>query len=333
MGGSRTGEQTGDSGLRFPSTALRSTSVPSMWQPEPEWERLPRGAGAATAGLWRTERGGRTVVIKRLTAPLPGDPAEFTDPASPGWWRREADVAIDGIVDSTQGLRAVPTLEVHEDEQGISLVQPFLPGDGPGGLFVAAALGRFAATDLPPRPWLARQQLRSRLTRIAGRGGWPTLARTSIADLSEHLWSRRTDYLDRLDALPQVPQHGDPVPGNMHARSGTDVLALDWGTLGTGPVGADLGYWSLSTREEFDPLVDAYLSSLGSQLCDPDAVLLGARVTAAYTVLSRAEWALARVAGGDGALAGKFRHPSVSPHLLAVQRQFPQLEALVGGVR
>ena len=56
----------------------------------------------------------------------------------------------------------------------------------------------------------------------------------------------------------------------------------------------------------------------------------GARVTAVFTALNRAEWALARVAGGEGALAGKYRHPAVAPHLRALQRQFPQIEALVG---
>ena len=59
---------------------------------------------------------------------------------------------------------------------------------------------------------------------------------------------------------------------------------------------------------------------------------LGARVTAVYTVLNRAEWALARAARGEGALAGKFRHPAVAPHLRALQRQFPHIEALVEGL-
>jgi hypothetical protein len=53
-------------------------------------------------------------------------------------------------------------------------------------------------------------------------------------------------------------------------------------------------------------------------------------VTAVFTALNRAEWALARVAGGEGALAGKYRHPAVAPHLRALQRQFPQIEELVG---
>ena len=63
---------------------------------------------------------------------------------------------------------------------------------------------------------------------------------------------------------------------------------------------------------------------------DPAAVELAARVTAVYSVISRAEWALAQVARGEGALAGKYRHPAVAPHLRAVERQFPQIERLLG---
>jgi hypothetical protein len=35
------------------------------------------------------------------------------------------------------------------------------------------------------------------------------------------------------------------------------------------------------------------------------------------------------VAGGEGALAAKYRHPSVAPYLRALQRQFPLIEALL----
>ena len=55
-------------------------------------------------------------------------------------------------------------------------------------------------------------------------------------------------------------------------------------------------------------------------------------MTAVLTALSRAEWALARVAGGEGALAGKYRHPAVAPYLRSLQRQFPQIEELVGSL-
>ena len=71
------------------------------------------------------------------------------------------------------------------------------------------------------------------------------------------------------------------------------MLAIDWGTLGHGPVGGDLGYYLLNAREEFEPLLDAYLLGLPEGLATRDEVAHGARVTAVLTALSRAEWALA----------------------------------------
>jgi len=135
--------------------------------------------------------------------------------------------------------------------------------------------------------------------------------------------------LDLLDGLPQVPQHGDPTAANLPGRESDDAVAIDWGTLGTGPVGGDLGYLGLSAREEFEPLLDAYLLGLPEGTADTEEVVLGARIVAVYTALSRAEWALARVAPGEGALAAKYRHPAVAPHLRALQRQFPAIEALL----
>jgi hypothetical protein len=300
-----------------------------MWEPEPGWHPLPGSAGASTVGVWRAAQGGRPVVIKRLAAPRAEDPAELSAPDHAAYWRREADVLATGLTSATPGLRAVEAA-VEEDPQGITITREWVEDDALTGLFVAMALGRFAGCDLPRPRFLARHQLRDRLARVERRGGWPTLARTTVADLAEHLWGRRTTMLDLVEALPQVPQHGDPTATNLPGRQGDDVVAIDWGTLGTGPVGGDLGYFSLGTREAFEPLLDAYLMGLPEELASPDDVLLGARVTAVYTALNRAEWALARVAGGEGALAGKYRHPSVAPHLRALQRQFPQIEALLG---
>jgi hypothetical protein len=118
------------------------------------------------------------------------------------------------------------------------------------------------------------------------------------------------------------------VPTNFVAARGEDVVAVDWQCFGTGPVGADLGYFALSSREEFEVLLDTFAAGLDPGF-DLDAVALAARVTAVYSVVSRAEWALAQVARGEGALAGKYRHPAVAPHLRALQRQFPQIEALL----
>jgi len=301
-----------------------------MWQPEPGWHPLPGGTGPSTVGVWRTVLGDQAVVVKRLAAPREHDPAELSDPHHFAFWRRPADVATSGAVDTTPGLRA-PLTAVDEDDDGITLTQQWVEDAANSGLFAAHALGRFAGSDLGARPWLARDQLRDRIRRVERRGGWPTLARTTVADVADHLWGRRGVWLDAVDALPQVPQHGDPAPGNLPGRDGDDVVAVDWATLGQGPVGADLGYHALSAREEFEPLLESYLMGLPDSVATPDQVALGARVTAVYTVLNRAEWALARVAGGEGALAGKYRHPAVAPHLRALQRQFPQIEALMAG--
>lgn len=302
-----------------------------MWQPEPGWHLLPGGGGASTVGVWRTVLDGQPVVVKRIAAPVPGDPAELTSPRHFAYWRRPADVLAIGTVVGTPGLRSPDLGAVEEDEHGITIIQEWVEDAANSGLFCAHALGRFAGAQLSAAPWLARNQLRDRLARVERYGGWQTLARTTVADVADHLWSRREELLAAVDALVQVPQHGDAVPANLLGRSGDDVVAIDWGTLGTGPVGADLGYFALSAREELEPLVDAYLLGLPDGLATRDEVTLGARVAAVYTVLNRAEWALARAARGDGALAGKFRHPAVAPHLRALQRQFPHIEALVQG--
>ena len=127
-----------------------------------------------------------------------------------------------------------------------------------------------------------------------------------------------------------MAQHGDPSVANIPGRSTDGAVAIDWAHLGLGPVGADLGYLSLAAREDLEPLVAAYTDALPPGFAARDDVLTGARVMAVYTALTRLDWALARVADGEGALAGKFRHPSVAPYIFAMQRQVNQIEALLG---
>jgi len=301
-----------------------------MWQPEPGLQRLAGGSAMSTGGVWRCTEGGRSLVVKRLLAPRREDPPELGDRRHFAYWRRAADVALSGVVDHTPGLRSLPAVKVEEDAAGITLWHPEVRDDRPPpGLFVATAMARFAASLSPDQPWLAVGQLRDRLRRTEYRGGWKTLARTPVADLTDRLWARRGRHLDALDELPRVLQHGDPVSANLPATDDGDVLAIDWSSLGRGPVGGDLGYYALSAREEFEPLLEAYVEALPAGLASHEQAELGAIVTAVYTVVTRAEWALARAADGEGALAGKFRHPSVAPYLRALQRQFPRMEALL----
>ena len=299
-----------------------------MWEPEPGWHPLPGGTGTSTVGVWRAAMGEQPVVIKRLARPAPHDPDAFRDPGHFAYWRREANVLETGIVTGTDGLRAA-WAAVEEDAEGITLTREWVEDGANSGLFVAMALGRFAGS-LTVRPrFLARHQLRDRLAQAEQRGGWPTLARTAIADVADRLWQRRTAMLERVAALPEVAQHGDATPVNLPGRAGDHVVAIDWATLGVGHAGGDLGHFSLAAREGFEPLLDAYLMGLPPGLASPEQVRFGAQVTAVYTALSRAEWALERVAGGEGPLATKFRHPAVAPHLRTLQRQAPQVEALL----
>ena len=299
-----------------------------MWEPDPGWHPVTGGTGTSTVGVWRTEHEGQALVVKRIAAPTSADPQEYADSHHFAYWRREADVAICGVVDATPGLRGT-LVDVAEDDEGITLTREWVEDAALNGLYVAHALGRFAGADLGRRRWLAVGQLRDRMRRIERRGGWPTLARTTVADVADRLWTRRETLLRELDALPQVPQHGDPAAQNLPGRAGDEVVAIDWSTLGHGRVGADLGLFLQNAREDAEPLLDAYLMGLPEGLATREEATLGMQVSAAYTALSRAEWALARVAGGEGALAGKYRHPAVAPYLRRLQRQFPLVEALL----
>lgn len=298
-----------------------------MWLPEPGWRRL--GAGPASAGVWVVDEGDREVVVKRLVRPDPAEESGTNDPRDVNWWRRAADVALSGVVDESDGLRGPRVVRVDEDDEGVTIVHEHVTAVVNPGLWLAACMGRFARVPLGEHAWLARGQLRSRLGLVARRGGWTSLARTRAAPAAQELWERRGAWLDRCDALAQVAQHGDPVPANILGRHGADGVAVDWAHLGTGAVGADLGYLSLSTREDLEPLVEAYTQALPAGLASRDQVLLGARVTAVYTALTRLDWALGRVTTGEQGVVATFTHPSVAPYIRAMQRQLPHIEALL----
>ncbi|MBE7324395.1 phosphotransferase [Nocardioides sp. Y6] len=305
-----------------------------MWQPEPGWERLP--TGPSSVGAWAADIGGHRVVVKRFERPGPHDATVLDDPGHPAYWRRDVDVAASGAVEHTPGLRGLPAVEVEEDADGATVVTPWVDEVAHDGLCLARGLGRFATATVPRVDWLARSQFALRVGEVERRGGWATLARTPVADLADAVWRRRGQVVARLTELPWVLQHGDPVPANLRGRQDDTILAIDWSSLGVGPAGADLGYLALSVPEDLEDLLSAYLDGLGHR---DDAVpgagrgdvAFAARAVVTYTVLTRADWALARVAGGEGALAGKFRHPSVAPYIRAMQRHLPHVVAVAQG--
>ena len=203
-----------------PARAAREVASSAMWEPEPGWVALPGGAGASTVGVWRTAVGDSPVVVKRLSAPLRHDPGQLSDPRHFAYWRREADVAGHGHrLEHRRALRRAGHgrggRRGHHDHPGVGRGRR---GDRALRRDVARSLRRLrpAATA-----FLARGLLRSRLAATDHRaGGWPTLARTTVADIADALWARRGTFLDALDALPQVPQHGDPTLANVPGRRG-----------------------------------------------------------------------------------------------------------------
>jgi len=297
-----------------------------VWQPEPGWTPVPGGRGALTVGLWSAEIDGRSWVVKRVRRPGPDEP-EHLDPRGPAYWRREAEAAADHAW--LVGVRHPEVLQVDEDDDGYCLWTEEVTGPEPTALLTATALARLATVEPPDRPWLAGTLLGDRVRLMAAHDGWPTLQRTNVADLADELWRRRGSILERYDALPRRVAHGDVVPANLVAAVGEEVVAIDWSSLGIAPAGADLGYFALSCREDFEVLLGTYLDSPAAKALDTAEVRFAAEAMAVYTVVARAEWALARVAKGEGALAAKFRHPAVAPHLRALQRHFPQIESLL----
>ncbi len=298
-----------------------------MWEPDPSWRELRGAGGPATQGVWMAELDGRRWVVKRLAAPRDQTPA-LTDPGHAGYWRREAEVAQDVAVVDGPGLVPSEYGRVEDDDEGVTVWSLEQAGSPPSGLFVARALGQFAGAPHTTPRWASRRLLADRLAMAEERSGWRTLARTTLADVADRLWTRRQHWLQRCAEGPEGRLHGDATPANFLTSKGEDVVAVDWQCFGIGPVGTDLGYFALSSREEFDVLLDAFLAGVGAD-ADRDAITRAARVTAVYTVMARAEWALAQAARGEGALAGKFRHPAVAPYLRALQRQFPQIEHLI----
>lgn len=303
-----------------------------MWQPDPAWTPLRGGGGPATVGIWRARVQERDAIVKRLRRPAPDESGILDDPSHAGYWRRELEVALHREVVDGPGLVPAEVLRVEEDDEGATVFTVEVVADPPPSLFVARSLGRFAGAPYSEVGWAARRTLTDRLAFAEEREGWPTLRRTTLADTSEHLWERRAHWLAEYQAVPPGRLHGDAVPGNFLASRGEDVVAVDWQGFGVGPIGSDLGYFALSAREEFEVLLDAYRDGLTEAGCriDEAAVRTAATVFVVYTVFSRAEWALSRVAPGEGPLAGKYGHPSVAPHLRALQRQIPRVEALLG---
>jgi hypothetical protein len=141
-----------------------------------------------------------------------------------------------------------------------------------------------AGTPLPDVGWLAGHQLAQRVA--VSSLDWSAVA---APDGLREIWDRREALLADLKGVPRVLSHGDFHISHLIAGPGVTTV-LDWGTLGAGPVGADLAHLALSVGE--CPFA-AYLDGLGGAF-DPALVRRGYQVTLALTAASRMHWMLSR---------------------------------------
>lgn len=208
----------------------------------------------------------------------------------------------------------------------------------PDRLYVWAArrLGAFNGTYLcarprPQFPWLGDAYLAQRIQRTDADGGLPLFedATTWRHDLLrdvfplrtgeqlQALWAQRHAIICALAQLPLGLRHGDAHrsnllvsrPGSGPQREQT-LTAIDWGTIGCGPPGADLadlvlGWLSggqgeptlaAGTPEAAERLYAAYVEGLrdGGWRGERPLVRLGYAGTLALIGASRLHWTLAR---------------------------------------
>lgn len=294
-----------------------------MWQPEPDWVPVSGGRGPSTVGVWRVD--GKWIV-KRVSVPDEDSPADFLNLDSPSYWRREAEFAL--AAQSLRGIAAPDVRRLDEDSSGYTLWSSAHDRSLVDSTRIAQALAEFAATELEQEPWHAQGHLRSKIAQAESHDGWPTLARTTVADIADEFWSRRRSFVKRLGEMPQIPAHGDLVQANVLTVHDGRPLVIDWGSFGWAAPGEDLGMYALSAGCDLEPMVWHY-TDVTNGLPSYDDVLWVAQLVIGFTVLARAEWVLARVAPGEGALANKYRHPAVAPYLRALQKQLPAIEAVI----
>jgi hypothetical protein len=221
------------------------------------------------------------IVRKSVRPLLSGRHAAYTgDPEHWAYWRREPLAYASGILPSGPGLAAPRCFGVVDDVVYLADVS----GRIEAAEIAARRLGAWQATaSVPDVTWLARHQLSQRVA--ASHLDW---GRVSADSRMAALWHRRGELLRELERIPRVLVHGDFSAGNLIARDDTTTVVLDWATLGTGPVGADLAALALSTRGD---LLEAYLTGLDGRF-DKAVVELGYRATLALTGAGRVHWML-----------------------------------------
>jgi hypothetical protein len=266
---------------------------------------------SATVGIWRFSAGEWSVILKVLRHGGGGSPLWQSGEEESHWyyWRREALAYSSGLLGAfSVDLRAPRCLGVFDRPDGsVAIWLEDLRHAQPGSAWgieryrsVAMALGRgqgrtHALAVGSADPWLARHFLRRFVER---RGSFLSVLDKPVAWdhplVREHLpadtadeavaiWHEREVLLSAVEAAPHCLCHNDLHPANLFADGLTTVL-IDWGFLGAGHAGEDVGNLMFDaildffvTPDDFaelhDALTEGYLAGLSDSLSiDVDVV-------------------------------------------------------------
>lgn len=251
---------------------------------------LDGGTGAATSGLARltirvrAPHGGLDefrLIRKAFRALQSGRHKHGAeDPSHWAYWKREPLAYASDVLPCGPGLRAPRCHGVFDSTIYLEDVGGDLPANAGRA---ARQLGSWHSTALVPDvPWLSGHQLAQRIE--ASDLDWSAVYSERRAAT---LWSARHTLLAALSHVPRVLSHGDFHRENLRA-DGSDTVVLDWGTLGSAPVGADLAHLALSTQQD---LQEEYLAGLDGSYPE-DLVSLVYRATLVLVGASRVHWML-----------------------------------------
>src|SRR5262245_4159355 len=292
-GGRNVADRRTDGGVDLDRAALtpvvrralgRATAEPVDWECRPL--HYPR-AWQTTAGVHRVrgtarDRGERVpwrLVLKIAGAPPAGGPIHgpsvgTREPGSLNYWKREAELFRDGVLDAVRGDFAPPACygvdEPDPETARIWLeeVDEAVGPDWPLERFVLAArhLGAFngrylVGAPVPAHPSFTPDYVRADLT--VGRSTRAALMAPAVwaepavraalppgvVDGYARLWAEQAAFLGVLARVPRVFCHRDAFRNNLIARRLPDgreqTIALDWALSGPGHLGEDL--WKLVT--------------------------------------------------------------------------------------
>jgi hypothetical protein len=216
-----------------------------------------------SAGFYRVHFANTSLVVKliREAATLGHDRLDHMD-----YWRREAEVWQSGLLQPVGAWRPVHCYAVEPLADGRMAVWledlgPLQPWPSDGLLMVARHFGQWAGyyhKNPPEQPWLCRNFLPSWLG-LATREGFfaplhdeSLLAQAKVASVVDQalvetfllVEAHGLAWAKALEQLPQTLCHHDVSAGNVFLASfaGQPITtAIDFGYLGLGAVGEDLG--------------------------------------------------------------------------------------------